>query len=181
MRETTTSNIDYAIEKLKTANQQSMPPLIYALWGGLVALGFLLSISFHFSMGIYWLVAMPLGMILSIWIATVHGKKVGQKNSILGKNTALHFLIMGFFMLTASISSDPIIMLLILGFAYCLGAIHIDKWMAIFGVCALLTYVGISTSFINSNLVAGTLLAGGLFTTAIVSAISQKADLQKQS
>lgn len=181
MRETTTSNIDYAIEKLKVANGQSMSPLIYALWGGLVALGFLVSTSSQLSMGFYWLIAMPLGMIVSIWIAGAHSKKVGQKNSVLGKNTAIHFLIMGGFMLAASFGSDPVAGLLILGLAYCLGAVHIDKWMMIFGICTLITYVGISTSYIDSNLVAGTLLAGGLFATAILSAISQKAALDKQS
>jgi len=58
--------------------------------------------------------------------------------------------------------------------AYCLGAVHVDKSMGVFGAFCLLAYIGISTEFITSNLLLGILFSGGLFATAIVTSLSQK-------
>lgn len=179
MKESTVSNIDYAIERLKEADASFMSPLIYALWGGLVALSFMVTAYSDISIGTYWVVALPVGMLLSAWIGITRSNKLGQRNSSFGKLTFAHFSIMAIFMLASALGNDPASGILILGMAYCLGAIHIDKWMSVFGVCCLLAYIGISTEFIASNLILGILLCGGLFATSILASLSQKQDAEK--
>ena len=169
-----TKNIEYAIERLKQANKTSMSPAIYALWGSAIVLAYLLTMTTSIAMNNYWLVVMPIGIVLSILLGIRHNNNIGQENKSFGISSALHFSIMGGFYLVASLGVDPASGLLIVAFAYCLGAIHIDKFMSIFGVCALVSYVCIATNWIQSGYVIGGILASGLFATAIASSICQK-------
>lgn len=179
MKENTAANIDYVIERLNKADASFMAPSVYTLWGGITALSFLLTAYTSISIGTYWIIALPLGMLLSAWISIAHSKKLGQRKYSEGKAIFAHFVIMAIFMLAGAQSGDPTILLLILGIAYCLGAVHFDKYMIVFGLCCLLAYIGISTEFIRSNLVLGILLSGGLFASAILTSINQRHNAEK--
>jgi len=107
MKESTVSDINYAIERLKVADASFTSPLIYVLWGGIVALSFLVTAYSQISVGTYWIVAFPIGMLLSVWMGIAHSNKLGQRNASYGKSIFAHFSIMAIFMFSGSLGGGP--------------------------------------------------------------------------
>ena len=173
-----TTNLNYAIDRLKQAKRSTFSPAVYVLWGVIVLLAYVVTMVTSISMSSYWFFAIPVGIALSIWLGIRYNNKIGQQSKSYGMASTLHFSIMLVFYAAATLSSDPASGLLIVGVAYCLGAVHLDKFMSIFGICALLCYIGISTEWVQSGYIIGGVLATSLFVTALGSALYRANDMK---
>jgi hypothetical protein len=130
------------------------PPAVYYLWAALVVCGFALPDVRPEWIRFYWMIAAPLGALLSGYLGWRDQLSAGWVDSTLGRRQALHWatllcvIVLGTFMVARGrIAADAFgpIVLLFLAQAYFLAGVHLDRPMRWIGVLMALGYITVLT------------------------------------
>lgn len=160
---TTQNDLKYIKQALERSSGSPGFAFPYYLWGAIVFFGYLtaeLSIDW---LSVYWLVAAPLGMLISFWAGSRYSRNLGQQDKLLARKYLFHFTLMLVFIFSAVATQQYQAILLIIGLGYCLAGVHLERMMLYVGLITLAAYFLVMQGIIASNLVLGSVLALGLF------------------
>ena len=153
---TATASIKDDIAYVRAAAERSQPghvPAIYFLWAVLCLCGFtLVDVVGPASnwVGVYWLIAGPIGGAVTWWLAVRAGRRAGQADHRQGRRWAGHFL--GFFAVgmlgmglaisgQLSLSGVSSLWILILALTYFLAGLHLERRLMPVGVVLAIGYL----------------------------------------
>jgi len=170
----TQTDLSYIKAVLKQAEQGNRYPLIFVMWGIIVFFGFVVAEFSPALLQTFWVIATPLGMVVSIFLAIRKDRATGQTDKRTGTLYAKHFGVMAVFIFTAMFTSDGLSILLILGLTYSLAGIYLDRNLLFIGVLSWLVYLGVYFAVLQSNLVVGLVFAAGFFMVAFAMAKSDR-------
>lgn len=159
-------NLEYVKQILQASRGPNSVPSIYAFWGCVVFIGFAVLEFIPASASTYWLIAAPLGMVISAWLGIRSEKKLGQMSGEDGSHHLYHFGLMVGFIFLALFTQQYHSILLLIGLGYCLAGLYIDRIMLVVGAMSALIYVAIFLGLIKSNLLVGAVFALGFFASA---------------
>lgn len=160
------NDLNYVNQILETAQQNPSPRLTYLLWAAIILIGFGLADYKSEWVSIFWMVAAPLGMIASALIAIQTDNKLGQKRTTLGINYFKHMLLMVLTIFVAAYTNNTQSILLIIGLAYCLGGLYLDKKLFWVGLISYLAHFLVFLKIIQSNFLIGIIISLGILVTA---------------
>ena len=160
------ANLIYVKQILQAAEGPNNYPSIYFLWGCIVFVGYAIAEYRLDLTGTYWLLAAPLGMLVSGWLGWRQSNSEGQHDSRTGRQSMQHFGLMVIFIFAAMFSGEYKSILLLIGLGYCLAGLYLDRLMLAIGVLALIIFIAIELGFIRSNLLLGGIFSAGFFVTA---------------
>lgn len=162
----------------RAEGESTNPASIYFLWAVLSFFGFAIIDYEPEKTGFYWMIAGPLGGILSGILGERAARRAGKMPGRGGWAEALHWIALfaGILLLIPLVmtgvlrSQDiPRLVLLLLAVAYFTSGIHLDRRMAPIGIvlalCYLLTVYARDLPYlwtISGAIVAGSLAAGGI-------------------
>lgn len=148
-------------------------PAIYLLWAAITLCGFALTdiLSDRSWLGVYWLVAAPGGLAVSMWLGWRAGSRAGQADRRTGVRWSLHWLA---FMMAGILGSALVaaghltsaglasLWVLLLALAYFHAGLHLERRMLPIGVVAAICYL--LTLFVPGYgwTAAGVVVAAGL-------------------
>ena len=137
------ADLGFVREAIQRSSSPFSPPSIWYLWATITLIGFTMADFAPERVGMFWLVAVPVGMLGSMTLGIRHGRRLGQINRHAGARMAFHWIGFSATMLLASmmvplgmLSGRTLgsIALLLTALAYYLAAIHMDRrliWVAL--------------------------------------------------
>lgn len=158
-------NLAYVKQVLNASNSPNNYPAIYYLWGVLVFVGFGIAEFKVAWTSSYWLIAAPIGMVISAWLGIKQDQQRGQQDRQSGGDYMTHFSALLAVIFLAIFTQQYQSILLLISLGYLLAGIHLDRLMLVVGVLAALIYLAIEAGLIHSNLVVGAVFAIGFFAT----------------
>src|SRR5262245_3911004 len=147
-----TEDLEYLGALLRKSERGSSPFIIYALWAVLVLVGFSMVDFAPHRVGLFWLIAGPLGGVASAILGHRYGLRIGQLNRDEGTRHGWHwFGIMLTILLAVPLGVSgavawPVlsrIFLLIIGLAYFLAGVHLERPLKWVGLLMMACYVGL--------------------------------------
>ena len=160
-----TNDLKYVRQTLEKSIQQPSIASIYYLWCSIVLFGYLIA-EFNLAwINVYWLIAAPVGFVISAWIGYRYSQKLGQSGSDNDKQYLWHFGLLILFTFSAMLTQQYLSIMLLIGLGYCLAGIHLERAMMWPGLMALALYFGIHFQLITSQLLIGGLFAAAFFIT----------------
>lgn len=169
------SDLEYVSNVLRKADaNRACEPMIYGLWGCIVLVGYgVIEYAVDYATA-YWIVASIVGGLLSWWLGARASKNIGQSDKALGLKHLKNNLVMLVFIFTAVFTQQYLAILLLIGMAYCLIGLYLDKVMLLAGAAAWLAYVGLYIGLISSALIVGIVIALAFFVSAWAAARANK-------
>lgn len=162
-------------------------PAIYVIWAVLCLCGFTL-VDFvgpgSAWIGLYWLIAGPVGMGLSIWLSKRASRETGQADLQEGKRWAFHFAgfgatgILGFGMVATeqlTWSGMGSLWILLLALTYFLAGLHLERRLLPIGLLLGAGYIITLALPAFGFTTAGVLVALALVTQAFLGSRAQHA------
>jgi len=159
-------NLEYIKQILLTSKGPNSYPSIYFFWGCAVFIGYSIAEFKQEWLNTYWLIAAPVGMIVSAWLGSKKAKHYGQQDYKVGEQYLYHFGVTVGIIFIAILLQEYSGILLLISLSYCLAGIYLEKLMFAVGVLAALIHVGINYGLITSNLIVGVVFSLGFFATA---------------
>lgn len=154
------------VNNLLEESQLNGYPAIYAMWGVIVLIGFIvIDIKVEWA-NAYWIGSSIAGFIASMVLGSRAESKSGQRDKQQGKRYSAHFGIMGICIFIAIFAKDYQAILLITGLGYCLAGLYLERIMLVVGMIAIACYIGVVSSIITSSSIVGIVFASGLFASA---------------
>ena len=147
-------DLDYVASAVRREDLDDGIPVIYYLWAVLVAIGWALPDFAPRWTGWYWIIAGPAGGLLSWWIGSRQGASVGINDTALGRRYAYHWSLTLFALLLVflpaisgkiSAETSAINVLLVIGLAYTLAGVHLERPLLWCGLLVFGGYVALST------------------------------------
>ena len=169
------ADLGFVREAIQRSSSPFSPPSIYYMWAAITLVGFTLADFAPERIGLYWLVAVPAGMIASMTLGIRHGRRVGQINRRAGARMGLHWMGFSATMLLASmmvplgmLSGRTLgsIALLLTALAYYLAAIHMDRRLIWVAMLLALGYVVVLFVSSFAWTIVGVVVAVALVVTA---------------
>lgn len=163
-------DLQYVRRALARSGGGNSPPGVFLIWAGIVLVGFPLPDFFPEVALSYWLVAGPVGFVLTAWMGRRHGLRLGQEDARRGVLHLVHWVVMLFIVsvgvslaVSGAISWASLgpLVLLVAAFGFLTAGVHLDRqflWpgaMMALGVFFVPLWDGFGWSL------AGILLAGG--------------------
>jgi len=158
------------------------PATTYFLWAAITFFGFAIIDFAPEKTGFYWMIAGPVGGVLSGILGYRAGRALGQSSEREGRIQAMHWtglmaaiLLLVPLVATRVVAVDdfPRLTLLLIGLAYYLAGVHTDRRFIPLGFvlagCYLLSVFARDLPYlwtINAAIVAASLAAAGLFAAA---------------
>lgn len=146
-------DLSYVASVVRQQDRDDGLPVIYFLWAVLVPIGFALPDFAPRWAGWYWLIVGPIGGLLSWWIGTRHSERTGINDIELGRRWGYHWLVAGaaFILImlpiftgkTAAPSAAANI-LLVVGLAYALAGVHLERPLLWSGLLMFGGYLALS-------------------------------------
>lgn len=136
-------DLSYVRSVLARTTGASSPATLYFLWAVIVFFGFAMLDFAPDETGFYWMIAGPVGGVLSGFLGWRAARALGQVSSRLGRDHGLHWVglmiaILLVFPLVATgairVGESPRIILLIVAFAYWTAGVYLDGrllWVAV--------------------------------------------------
>jgi hypothetical protein len=177
-----TEDLGYVRGVVRGASTGAFPAAIAYLWAAIGLVGFSLIDFAPDRVPLFWIIAAPLGFLLSAWLGWRHGRRVGQESRREGARHMLHWgaLLVAIFLLypliaTGALRDEAIaqVILLMAALAYFLGGLHLVpalRWAALAMVLGFIVTVTVDR-FAWTAL--GILFAIGLIITARVAGESR--------
>lgn len=170
---------DVAYVRAATDRSENVPfSSIYVLWGVIILFGFPISDFFDDKSWIrwYWLVATPIGFLLSMWLGSRASARIGQADMERGMRWVKHWLafvvagVLGGLLVTGGKligSGIGALSVLLLALAYFYAGLHLDRRLVpvgiLIGICfPIILYL---PSF--GSTASGVVIAGALFVVAL--------------
>ena len=161
-----TKNLEYVKQILEASQSSNGYPAIYLLWGCIVFIGYAVTEYYLAWTSTYWLIAAPIGMVLSAWLGIRGSVQRGQQDNQTGDKYMLHFGLMLAFIFVAIFTQEYRSILLLIGLGYCLAGLYLEKLMLGVGILSVAVYMAIHVGLVTSNLLVGTVFALGFFACA---------------
>lgn len=163
-------DLGYVAAVLRRSERSPGVPAIYALWAGIVLVGFALPDFAPVYAGPYWLLAGPLGGLASFLIGWRASIADGVKDQALGRRYAWHWLLAGLAMLLVALpalNGAPTALvvpyfLLVIGLAYALAGVHLEPPLRWAGLLMMGGYVALTLGFPYAWTITGVLAAAAL-------------------
>ena len=138
-------DLGFVRSSVTKAGSHRSGPAVYFLWAAMVLAGFVLVDVRPSLVGLYWIIAGPLGGILSAYLGKRHGARIGQIDRSIASRYAWHFgaFVAAMFLMSLmigrglSIEAFVPMILLLLALTYFLAGVHIDpplRWVALVAV-----------------------------------------------
>lgn len=171
---------DIAYVRTATDRSENVPfSSIYILWAVIILFGFPLTdfVDDKSWIGWYWMVATPVGFLLSMWIGSRTSARIGQADMERGMRWVKHWLalvvagVLGGLLVTGGEltgSGISALWLLLLALAYFYAGLHLDRRLVpvgiIIGICFPVTLYlpGYGST------ASGVVIAGALFVVALL-------------
>lgn len=159
------------VERSKTGT----PAGIYALWGVICLIGFSMVDFAREHVGLYWLIAAPLGLVASAILGYRSGVERGERDAATGRKYLLHWgsLLVAIVLTLPMVFTGDItwpamarVFLILIGLVYFLAGIHLDKRMLFVGLLIFAGYVALLFSPPYGWTWAGAVVALALFVCA---------------
>jgi len=130
------SDLGYVQDLIRKSDHRPSPAIIYLLWAVIVAVGFTLADFARPAVGWFWVIASPLGGILSGILGARYQQRRGQRNRELGIRHALHWggMLVAIFLAVLLVPREILngedlgkVILLLVAFGWWSGGIHFDR------------------------------------------------------
>jgi hypothetical protein len=160
-------DLGFVRSSVAKAGEHRSGPAVYFMWSVLTLAGFALVDIRPVWVGAYWMIAGPIGGIVSAYLGARHNARLGHINKDVGRRYAWHWgaffattLLMGL-MAGRGLSFEAFgsLMLLLLALSYFLAGIHIDPPLRWIGLLAAGGYVAVLTRAPYAWSIAGLALA----------------------
>jgi hypothetical protein len=147
-----TDDLAYLGGLLRRSERGASPFIIYALWAVLTLVGFSMVDFAPQRVGLFWLIAGPLGGVASAILGHRYGLKIGQVNREEGLRIGWHWfgMMLGILLVvplgvTGAIAWSVLsrVILLIVALAYFLAGVHMERPLKWVGVLMMAGYVGL--------------------------------------
>ena len=134
-----------SIERSKSGT----PATIYALWGVICLIGFPLVDFAREYVGLYWLIASPLGLVVSLWLGRRSSLERGERDAAAGRKHMLHWssLLVAIALTLPMVFSGDIawsalakLFLIFIALVYFLAGIHLDRRLLYVGLLIVVGY-----------------------------------------
>jgi len=149
-------DLGYVRDLVSRSQREDTPRAIWYLWAAIGGIGFALIDFRPQSVGLFWLVAAPLGFLASMWLGWRHGRALGQESRREGYAHMLHWggmggaiLLVVFFAARGHLTGEEIAqaILLVVALGYFLAGVHLARpllWVGLVLAVAFLAveYVG---------------------------------------
>ncbi len=168
------ADLGFIREAVQRSSSPFSPPSICYLWAAITLAGFALVDFNPERVGMYWLVAVPVGMFASMTLGIRHSRRVGQINRKAGTRIALHWIGISGTILLASMMVPLGMMsgrtlgsiaLLLTALAYYLAAIHMDRRLIWVALLLALGYVAVLFITTFAWTIVGAVVAVALIVT----------------
>ncbi len=175
-------DLSYIRSALGRAEAAGNPAIIYFLWAAITFFGFAIIDYAPEKTGFYWMIAGPLGGILSAVLANKAGRARGQSSSREGQLHGLHWIgLMAAILLLIPLAVNqriamtelPRLILLLVALAYWTAGVHLDRRLLWIGLvvagCYLFTVFQRGLPYlwtITAAVMAASFLACGIITAA---------------
>ena len=176
------ADLDYVRTVVERAEGGNNPASIYFLWACISFFGYAIIDYAPEKTGLYWMIAGPVGGILSGILGTRHARRAGQVSRRAGFADFLHWtglfaaiLLLVPLVVTGRLAPDdiPRAVLLLVGYGYWTAGVHLDRRMlavaAVMGALYLFSIVASGLSWvwtITAAGLAGSLAVAGIFAAA---------------
>jgi hypothetical protein len=129
-------DLGYVRDLVARSERDDTPRAIWYLWAAIGGIGFALIDFRPDSVGLFWLVAAPLGFLASVWLGWRHARKLGQESRREGRTHMLHWGGMGgaiallvFFAARGHLTGEEIAqaILLVVALGYFLAGVHLTR------------------------------------------------------
>jgi len=146
------SDLSYVKNVIRKSDRRSSPSILYIMWAVIVAVGFTMADFAQSIVSWYWVVAGPVGGILSGIIGARHQRLGGQLNRDLGLRHALHWggMLVAIFLSVLLIPRGVLrgedigtVILLIVAFGWWSGGVHFDRVFMWLGLAMGLGFVAV--------------------------------------
>lgn len=140
------------VRKSIDRGKSGTPAAIYALWGVICLIGFSMVDFAREHVGLYWLVAAPLGLVASAILGYRSGIERGERDATMGRKHLLHWssLLVAIAMTLPMVFAGDIawpalakLFLIFIALVYFLAGIHLDRRMLVVGLLILAGYVAL--------------------------------------
>lgn len=168
------ADLEY-VRKSIERGRSGTPAAIYALWGVICLIGFSMVDFARESVGLYWLIAAPAGMIASAILGYRSGVERGERDAAAGRKHLLHWssLLVAVALTLPMVFAGEIawpalakLFLIFIALVYFLAGIHLDRRMLVVGLLILAGYVALLFSPPYGWTWTGAVVALGLFVCA---------------
>ena len=167
-------DLKYVREVVERSEGKVAPASIYYLWAILCLIGFPLVDFAPHSVGLFWMIAGPVGFLLSGFLGWHYSKTRGQVSSREGLFVALHYL--GTLVAMALVSlmvingvllhaGIPQVIILILALSYFTAGLYQDRPLMWMGVLLGISYVLVTLVSGPVWTIVGVVIAGSLVAT----------------
>jgi hypothetical protein len=129
-------DLGYVRDLVARSERDDTPRAIWYLWAAIGGIGFALIDFRPDSVGLFWLVAAPVGFLASVWLGWRHARKLGQESRREGRTHMLHWGGMGgaiallvFFAARGHLTGEEIAqaILLVVALGYFLAGVHLTR------------------------------------------------------
>lgn len=169
------ADLGFVREAIERSRSPFSPPGIWYLWATITLVGFSMADFLPERVGLYWLVAVPVGIVCSMTLGIRHSRSVGQINRRAGRRMAFHWIGISVAMLLASMMVPLGMMsgrtlgsiaLLLTSLAYYLAAIHMDRRLLWVALLLALGYIAVLFLAAYAWTLVGVVVAVALVVTA---------------
>lgn len=145
-------DLGYVREVVSRSERDDTPRAIWYLWAAIGGIGFALIDFRPESVGLFWLVAAPLGFAASTWLGWRHGRALGQESRREGHAHLLHWGGMGgaitllaFFAARGHLEGPEIAqaILLVVALGYFLAGVHLARPLLWVGLVLAASFLGV--------------------------------------
>lgn len=170
-------DLGYVRDVVSRSERDDTPRAIWYLWAAIGLVGFGLIDFRPQSVGLFWLVAAPLGFLASMWLGWRHGRALGQESRREGRLHMLHWGGMGgaivllvFFAVRGHLIGEEIAqaILLVVALGYFLAGVHLARPLVWVGLALAGSFIAVE--FIDGYVwtAVGVVMALALVITAHV-------------
>ena len=144
--QTALDDLSYVKRALARDENSPFPASIAVLWAAISAVGMPLNDFAPERAGLFWMVAAPVGFLLSIWLGYRGSRAAGESDRREGLRWALHFGVLLLAMLAAALGAAwgaftgaqmGMIALLVCGVVFLLAGVHLARPLAWVGAVQL--------------------------------------------
>lgn len=168
-------DLGFVREIVQSSEIAGAPATIYLVWAAIVLVGFPLPDYAPRHVGIFWMIAGPVGWLLSAVLARRHARRRGQYDARVSLGHALHWGVMlvaialcALLPTTGALTWEGLgpMVLLIVALAYILASIHLDRLLLWPGLMMAAGYAVLLFQQTYTWTIVGILVAAGLVVSA---------------
>ncbi|MEM7646182.1 MAG: hypothetical protein AAF203_04680 [Pseudomonadota bacterium] len=177
-------NLDFVSRVVKESENGRGVPGIYFLWALIVLIGFSITDFYPQFSGQFWMIAGPLGGIISGFLGWQYSRKLGQVSTDDLQKNLIHWgaMLAAIFMASSLVHNNLIsgrgfgaVTLLIVAFSYILAGNYLDRVLLWLGFVMLAGFYPIVNNFEHTWTIIGVAVCAGLTIAGIKALKNEKA------